>query len=111
MSQSSNFVRFLSSRTSDMSVRVEDAQSYLDKIKYQLQDQPQVYNDFLRIMKEFKSGDMDFPGVITMIYFLFQEHLNLINDLTHFLPPGVGFEVHKNNQGFDVRVFYGMAVD
>lgn len=36
-------------------LKVEDALSYLDMVKYKFGDQPQVYNDFLDIMKEFKS--------------------------------------------------------
>eukprot|EP00124_Ichthyophonus_hoferi_P006330 Ihof_evm1s1431 gene=Ihof_evmTU1s1431 len=36
-------------------LKVEDALSYLDRVKMQFQDQPQVYNKFLDIMKEFKS--------------------------------------------------------
>lgn len=35
--------------------QVEDALSYLDQVKLQFGSQPQVYNDFLDIMKEFKS--------------------------------------------------------
>lgn len=34
---------------------MEDALSYLDQVKLQFGNQPQVYNDFLDIMKEFKS--------------------------------------------------------
>ena len=34
---------------------MEDALSYLDQVKAQFGKQPQVYNDFLDIMKEFKS--------------------------------------------------------
>lgn len=36
-------------------LKVEDALSYLDLVKFKFGDQPQVYNDFLDIMKEFKS--------------------------------------------------------
>ena len=36
-------------------LKVEDALSYLDKVKLQFSVQPQIYNDFLDIMKEFKS--------------------------------------------------------
>jgi histone deacetylase complex regulatory component SIN3 len=36
-------------------LKVEDALSYLDQVKAQFGKQPQVYNDFLDIMKEFKS--------------------------------------------------------
>ena len=36
-------------------LKVEDALSYLDQVKYKFGKHPQVYNDFLDIMKEFKS--------------------------------------------------------
>jgi len=36
-------------------LKVEDALSYLDQVKDKFKNQPQVYNDFLDIMKEFKS--------------------------------------------------------
>lgn len=36
-------------------LKVEDALSYLDQVKFKFGSQPQVYNDFLDIMKEFKS--------------------------------------------------------
>ena len=35
-------------------LKVEDALSYLDQVKLQVGNQPQVYNDFLDIMEEFK---------------------------------------------------------
>ena len=38
-----------------MWLQVEDALSYLDQVKLQFGNQPSVYNDFLDIMKEFKS--------------------------------------------------------
>lgn len=36
-------------------LNVTDALSYLDAVKMQFQDQPDVYNHFLDIMKDFKS--------------------------------------------------------
>lgn len=39
----------------DRPLNVTDALSYLDAVKVQFQDQPDVYNHFLDIMKEFKS--------------------------------------------------------
>ena len=36
-------------------LNVSDALSYLDAVKVQFQDQPDVYNHFLDIMKEFKN--------------------------------------------------------
>lgn len=35
--------------------KVDDALWYLDQVKAQFGDQPHVYNNFLDIMKEFKS--------------------------------------------------------
>jgi len=34
----------------------QDALSYLDQVKVQFADHPDVYNRFLDIMKDFKSG-------------------------------------------------------
>jgi histone deacetylase complex regulatory component SIN3 len=39
----------------DRPLNVTDALSYLDAVKTKFQDQPNVYNHFLDIMKEFKS--------------------------------------------------------
>ena len=36
-------------------LNVKDALSYLDQVKIQFSDQPDVYNQFLDIMKDFKS--------------------------------------------------------
>lgn len=53
-------------------LKVEDALSYLDKVKFKFGNQPQVYNDFLDIMKEFKSQSIDTPGVIQRVSNLFK---------------------------------------
>jgi paired amphipathic helix protein Sin3a len=45
-------VRFKATRTDK---REQDALSYLDQVKVQFADQPDVYNRFLDIMKDFKS--------------------------------------------------------
>lgn len=59
-SPSSNFQR----------LKVEDALSYLDLVKDKFRPKPQVYNDFLDIMKEFKSQSIDTPGKFYLnVYF------------------------------------------
>ena len=45
-------------------LKVEDALSYLDQVKLQFGNQPQVYNDFLDIMKEFKSQTYVFASLL-----------------------------------------------
>uniref|UniRef100_A0AAY4D082 Paired amphipathic helix protein Sin3a n=1 Tax=Denticeps clupeoides TaxID=299321 RepID=A0AAY4D082_9TELE len=72
--------------------QVEDALSYLDQVKLQFGSQPQVYNDFLDIMKEFKSQSIDTPGVISRVSQLFKGHPDLIMGFNTFLPPGYKIE-------------------
>ncbi|XP_050358996.1 paired amphipathic helix protein Sin3a isoform X3 [Nymphalis io] len=83
-------------------LKVEDALSYLDQVKYKFNTQPQVYNDFLDIMKEFKSQTVgcriDTPGVITRVSNLFKGHPELIVGFNTFLPPGYKIEVQSNGQ-------------
>nr|XP_060644193.1 katanin p80 WD40 repeat-containing subunit B1 [Anolis sagrei ordinatus] len=76
---------------------VEDALSYLDQVKLQFGSQPQVYNDFLDIMKEFKSQSIDTPGVISRVSQLFKGHPDLIMGFNTFLPPGYKIEVQTND--------------
>merc|ERR1719410_20932 len=85
-------------------LKVEDALSYLDQVKFKFGSQPQVYNDFLDIMKEFKSQSIDTPGVISRVSMLFKGHPELIVGFNTFLPPGYKIEVqtNDNNQGQNV---------
>ncbi|KAK7571866.1 hypothetical protein V9T40_014338 [Parthenolecanium corni] len=80
-------------------LKVEDALSYLDQVKYKFGAQPQVYNDFLDIMKEFKSQSIDTPGVITRVSNLFKGHPELIVGFNTFLPPGYKIEVQSSDSG------------
>lgn len=80
-------------------LKVEDALSYLDQVKLQFGNQPQVYNDFLDIMKEFKSQSIDTPGVISRVSSLFKGHPELIVGFNTFLPPGYKIEVHASDPG------------
>ncbi|XP_039298739.1 paired amphipathic helix protein Sin3b isoform X2 [Nilaparvata lugens] len=85
-------------------LKVEDALSYLDNVKMKFNNHPQVYNDFLDIMKEFKSQSIDTPGVIERVSKLFQGHPDLILGFNTFLPPGYKIEVSTNDSGFRVQV-------
>lgn len=73
-------------------------------MKYKFGNQPQVYNDFLDIMKEFKSQSIDTPGVIQRVSNLFKGHPELIVGFNTFLPPGYKIEVQANDQGFAYQV-------
>ena len=47
-----------------------------------------MYNQFLDIMKEFKSQSIDTPGVISRVSTLFEGRPDLIRGFNTFLPPG-----------------------
>ena len=83
-------------------LKVEDALSYLDQVKYKFDNKPQVYNDFLDIMKEFKTQSIDTPGVIARVSCLFKGHPELIVGFNTFLPTGYKVEVHHT----EVRITF-----
>uniref|UniRef100_A0A0W0G8G3 Histone deacetylase sin3 component n=1 Tax=Moniliophthora roreri TaxID=221103 RepID=A0A0W0G8G3_MONRR len=67
---------------------VTDALNYLDAVKAEFHDQPDVYNQFLDIMGDFKRKKIDTPGVIQRVGVLFQGRPSLIQGFNTFLPPG-----------------------
>ncbi|XP_023245695.1 paired amphipathic helix protein Sin3a isoform X2 [Copidosoma floridanum] len=103
-SQSASGVTSSATNSQFQRLKVEDALSYLDQVKYKFNDQPQVYNDFLDIMKEFKSQSIDTPGVISRVSHLFKGHPELIVGFNTFLPPGYKIEVQANEQGYALQV-------
>ncbi|KAH9894608.1 hypothetical protein F4778DRAFT_747639 [Xylariomycetidae sp. FL2044] len=83
---------------------LNDALSYLDQVKVQFADQPDVYNKFLDIMKDFKSQTIDTPGVINRVSELFAGHPNLIQGFNTFLPPGYRIECGLGSDPNTIRV-------
>ncbi|KAJ2773621.1 hypothetical protein IWQ57_001211, partial [Coemansia nantahalensis] len=80
-------------------LNVSDALSYLDMVKSQFHDRPEVYNQFLEIMKEFKSHAIDTPGVISRVSRLFYGSPALIQGFNTFLPPGYRIECSDDPTG------------
>lgn len=83
---------------------VQDALSYLDQVKVQFSGDPHVYNQFLDIMKDFKSQAIDTPGVIRRVSTLFTGHPNLISGFNTFLPPGYKIECGTEDDPNAIRV-------
>ncbi|KAF5380136.1 hypothetical protein D9615_006181 [Tricholomella constricta] len=83
----------------DRPLNVTDALSYLDAVKVQFSDQPNVYNHFLDIMKEFKNELIDTPGVIKRVSHLFNGHPALIQGFNTFLP--VGYRIECSVDAYD----------
>jgi paired amphipathic helix protein Sin3a len=83
---------------------LNDALSYLDQVKGQFSDQPDVYNRFLDIMKEFKGGSIDTPGVIERVSQLFVGNPQLIQGFNTFLPPGYRIDCGFDDDPNSIRV-------
>lgn len=83
---------------------LNDALSYLDQVKVQFADHPDVYNRFLDIMKDFKSGAIDTPGVIGRVSQLFAGNPELIQGFNTFLPPGYRIECGTGDDPNAIRV-------
>ncbi|EMD41871.1 hypothetical protein CERSUDRAFT_42152 [Gelatoporia subvermispora B] len=88
-------------RSPDRPLNVTDALSYLDAVKVQFQDKPDVYNHFLDIMKDFKSQVIDTPGVIERVSMLFHGNPYLIQGFNTFLPPGYRIELSTDPRNVD----------
>ncbi|KZT08526.1 uncharacterized protein LAESUDRAFT_648466 [Laetiporus sulphureus 93-53] len=86
---------------SNRPLNVTDALSYLDAVKMQFQDKPDVYNHFLDIMKDFKSQVIDTPGVIERVSMLFHGNPYLIQGFNTFLPPGYRIELSTDPRNMD----------
>ncbi|KAF7312114.1 Histone deacetylase complex, SIN3 component [Mycena indigotica] len=84
--------------TSSRALNVTDALSYLDAVKTEFHNQPEVYNRFLDIMKDFKSQVIDTPGVIQRVSQLFQGNRMLIQGFNTFLPNGYRIDVSRNTE-------------
>ncbi|CAO2651417.1 Nn.00g039870.m01.CDS01 [Neocucurbitaria sp. VM-36] len=65
--------------------RLTVALSYLDLLRATLSARPEVYDQFLDTMKDFKSGKIDTPGVIEAVSIMFKGYPNLTKDLNIFL--------------------------
>ncbi|KAI8081365.1 uncharacterized protein BX664DRAFT_268933 [Halteromyces radiatus] len=83
-------------------LNVKDALTYLDQVKVQFSEHPEVYNKFLDIMKDFKSQAIDTPGVIERVSTLFRGHPLLISGFNTFLPPGYCIECITDEHSHDI---------
>ncbi|CAO3642759.1 unnamed protein product [Cunninghamella blakesleeana] len=89
-----------SSNSGGRPLNVKDALSYLDQVKVRFSERPEVYNQFLDIMKDFKSQTIDTPGVIERVSTLFRGHPNLTSGFNAFLPPG--YNIYNDPKNPDI---------
>lgn len=75
-------------RTSSRWLTVNDAMDYLDAVKLEFRDQPEIYDEFLAIMGRFKTKQMLPPDVIVEVARLFRGRNSLVLRFNRFLPEG-----------------------
>lgn len=88
---------------------IADSIAYLDKVKRTLSDQPQLYNEFIDVLKEFKSDVIGTIDLMKRIAHLFKNHSELILDLNAFLPPGYKMKKINDEKDKFVSVFLSFA--
>ncbi|KYR02136.1 hypothetical protein DLAC_00936 [Tieghemostelium lacteum] len=66
--------------------QLHHAYNYLEQIKSHYQEQPEIYQQFLAIMKDFKNENIDKAMLVTRVVELFGENRHLISGLKAFLP-------------------------
>ena len=79
-------------------LKVEDALAYLERVKMVFGNQPNVYNNFLDIMKAFKAQTIDTIEVIVRVSQLFQGNDHLILGFNRFLPPGYKIQIIQDKE-------------
>lgn len=67
--------------------------AYLDKVKQTLSDQPQLHNEFIDVLKDYKADTIGTIEVMKRIAHIFKNHTELMIDLNIFLPRG--FEIKE----------------
>jgi len=71
---------------------MEEAIAYVEAVKDELQDEIEKYDEFLRVMMDFKAMRIDTSGVIARLKDLFKGHKNLILGFNTFVPKGSEFD-------------------
>ncbi|KAK1606413.1 hypothetical protein QYE76_030086 [Lolium multiflorum] len=76
------------SPTSAQKLTANDALAYLKAVKEQFQDDRPKYDEFLEVMRDFKSTRIDTAGVIIRVKTLFNGYPELVLGFNTFLPKG-----------------------
>lgn len=85
-------------------VQIKDAMKYLEVVREEYKDNKEVYNKFLKVMKDFKEKKISSRSVIEVILNLFNGNQKLVHGFNHFLPrkyeilPSGEVKVHENER-------------
>ncbi|PKA53860.1 Paired amphipathic helix protein Sin3-like 4 [Apostasia shenzhenica] len=84
--------------SSTQKLTTNDALAYLKAVKDIFQDNREKYDEFLEVMKDFKSQRIDTSGVIMRVKELFKGHRDLILGFNTFLPKGYEIKLPEDKK-------------
>ena len=85
---------------------LEDVLAYLDRVKLKFEDAPEIYIQFLDIVKQLHAQSIDAPGFIERVLQLFRGHRALILGINPFLPAGYTIEFSDDQDEPRVQLKY-----
>ncbi|KAL7610919.1 hypothetical protein Lser_V15G11480 [Lactuca serriola] len=80
-----------------------DALTYLEKVKDIFQNEKEKYEEFLKVMKDFKTQRIDTTGVIARVKELFKGHQDLLLGFNPFLPKGFQITLPLDDEQHHVK--------
>ena len=83
---------------------LEDVLAYLDRVKLKFEDAPEIYIQFLDIVKQLHAQSIDAPGFIERVLQLFRGHPMLILGFNPFLPRGYTIEFSDSATTWEVDI-------
>lgn len=81
-------------------LEAEDALTYLEEVKQKFASNPSYFHEFMNIMKECKSNNVDVIAVIGRVFNLFQGYPELIKGFGIFLPPSYNLLLQTSSKYF-----------
>lgn len=83
----------------DLLLNIKHTAPYLNMVRTTFQEEPEVYSQFLDMMKGLTDQKIDVPGVVERVSMLFNGHPSLIEGFDIFLPPDYRIEYSPEPRG------------
>ena len=81
---------------SHRSLREQDALQFIEQVGLEFNDRPHIYNEFLEILNDLETRDIDDVGASQRVRNLFQGYDNLILGFNAFLPDEYNIETRES---------------
>ncbi|XP_076902089.1 paired amphipathic helix protein Sin3-like 4 isoform X2 [Bidens hawaiensis] len=93
----------MNAKGSSQKLTTNDVITYLQKVKDAFQDKKEKYDEFLKVMNDFKAQRLDTTGVVERVKELFDGNRELILGFNPFLPKGFEITLPRENAQHNVK--------